>query len=101
MIYREERGNHTQREEKNSTFNKHSGRKSWEIVIIETPELEGWIGETISGIMFMISVTFACVEQSASVPSERDPPAQNLNSGDASTFSFYILGLLLEASALR
>lgn len=100
MIYREERGNNTQREEKISTFNKHLGRKSWETVVIETPELEGWIRETISEIMFIISVMFACVGQSASVPSQRDPPAWNLNSGDAFTFSFHILRLLLEAGAL-
>lgn len=94
MMYEEERGDNTQGKEKKSTLKKHLGRKSWDIVI-ETPELEGWIRE----IMFIISVMFACVEQTASVPSHRDPPAWNLNSGDESTFSFHILGLH-EASAL-
>lgn len=41
MIYREERGDNTQEEEKISTLHKHLGRKCWETVVIETPELEG------------------------------------------------------------
>lgn len=99
MIHKEERGDNTQWEEKKSALNKHLGRKPWKTVIIETPELEGWIRESISEIMFIITVIFACVEQPASVPSQRDPPAWNLNSGDASTFSFHILGSF-ESSAL-
>lgn len=72
MTYREERG-----EEKISTLNKveeHPGK-----LIIETPELEGWIRGNISEIMFIVSVMFACVEQLASVPSQKDPPVWNLN----------------------
>lgn len=78
MIYREERGENTQEEEKISTLNKHLEENPVKL-ITETPELEGWIRETISEIMFIISVMFACVEQPASVPSQRDPPARNLN----------------------
>lgn len=99
MMYREERGDNTQGEEKVLTLSKHLGRKPWKTVIIETPKLEGRIRETISEIMFIIPVMFACVKPPASVPSQRDPPAWNLNSGDAPTFSFHILGLL-EAGAL-
>lgn len=98
-LYREERGDNTQGEEKVLTLSKHLGRKPWKTVIIETPKMEGRIRETISEIMFIIPVMFACVKQPASVPSQRDPPAWNLNSGDAPTLSLHILGLL-EAGAL-